>query len=354
MSAPPTTVFSALNDPIKKTYLEELIAAEFEKIAARTEATIGLVDKTILIGVNGWVQRPFQRIGITWYVPFTASTPTTDVDVESNGQKLDVLWIMYSLPLVLLLDSVMLEQFLEYLVEISRLAFSGRYSLDSKGFTEIEKKAFDKLRKQSPIIRNGKSIIRGVELYHTINRVLPLLAFAQLPLIGHRQLPHAIMKSKLDIYAKTRKAFADVKSKMKIHANILNFSIRVRLVPNLFRVYSKEQIRTLIVPTMTIIGQPSVILLSEHVAERLNIEEIEILLYLESTYESNRKKFLRGYLEQEIYEVVSKSYNKRSLEETYRIFGRERVERLREKVNAIISELLENKNIPIEQIAETV
>jgi hypothetical protein len=319
---------------------EEWIKNEFEILAKQHEDP-EIARNTRFIAVDALILRNEKNIGVISYE-----------FLEDN------IWIILSQPILRKLDNHSLSHFLkiilETLVELKKE--------NKKTIREAEiiayRKMIRELEHQGQVNKNVNQIER---MKQAIFFLSTQFLKGGLPVVNPKTL--IPVKSDNKLHDKIMRAYQNIRIKLYTSIDPSQFDkIKFRILPYYFKVVvqdlNKNESELRIKPIISFDVYDyqksysfSLFIINTFFLETIDLTDLEILLAYELVSLINSRKFSRGEMEKEIYDILSKD---REVDENFEVlkgfYDRKLIEQTRIKINEMITNDLESEETPLLRI----
>ncbi len=320
--------------------IEEWMTMEFESITIQYEELLELTDQIRFFGVNGLIQRENRKIS-----PFYFQL------IPQHGE--DFLLIAFSIPIFQSLDSLALQTGMEYFASVTK-----QILCEKKEIFEAEVQAFEDIKRLHPIYNQKREIVPYKDFAEKLEVQLRMKVRVGLQIIPTSTISEKVKTERMKHLKESRKAksaLANIHSHLKEYSQIVS-KYRITVKPYLFQTSLESRFEPIYVPIFTLnsINQVkdifSVLVLTEEVINRIDKQQLEILLAHEIIFNQLKAKFSRGVLEREILLILSDNGKKEPEylveKELSKFFKSEEVTNVQNFIRTLVEELLQ-ENYPV-------
>jgi hypothetical protein len=321
--------------------IEEWMAIEFERATLQYSALLDVIDQVKFYGINGLIQLENQKVS-----PFYFHL------IEEHEEKF--LIIVFSIPVFQSLDSVALSTGMEYFSAISKNIFC-----EDKSVSESEIQAFSDI-KNLPLIRSqGNDVIPYEDFTEKIELQLRMKVRTGIQIFPVTKIIEDISTESMQHLKELRKAKAalvTIQSSLREYSARISNRYRITVKPFLFRTALENRFEPSFISVFSLDATSqvkdgfSVLVFSCEVINRINQNELKILIAHEIIFDLLKDKFSRGIVEREIYQILSNG-NKNDpnffiIKELNKFFTEEEISNAQNAIKQTIEDLLE-ENYPI-------
>jgi hypothetical protein len=317
------------------------MALEFERVTVQYSSLLDVIEKVRFYGINGLIKRENDKIS-----PFYFHL------LDDTGERF--LIIVFSIPIFQSLDSIALQTAMEYFAALLRRLFCEKSSV-----FESESLAFNDI-KNLPIIRSkGKDLFPYEDFTEKIEMQLRMKVRLGLQIFPINKIKEDIsLESMQHIseYRKVKSALITVQSNLREYSAKITNKYRISVKPYLFETAAENRFEPTVIPVFTLNAMSqvkddfSVLVFSAEVVNRIDPDQLKILIAYEIIFDLLKDKFSRGLLEREIYQILSNGQKDDPgymiSKEMIRLFPQEVITQAQNAIKQTIETLLE-ANYPI-------
>jgi hypothetical protein len=332
---PPTQQFQL------RLTIEEWMAIEFERVTLQYSNLLDVIEQVRFYGINGLIQLENQKVS-----PFYFHL------IEENKEKF--LIIIFSIPIFKALDSSALSTGMEYFSAVLKYIYC-----EGNSVFESEILAFNDI-KNLPLLRSRDQDIVPYEDYtekievqmrmkvRTGIQIFPVIKVIEDISTESMQYLKELRKAKaalVTIQSNLREYSARIANRYRISVKpyIFRTALENRFEPSYISVFSLDA-------TSQVKDDFSVLVFTTEVVNRIDQNELKILIAHEIIFDLLKDKFSRGLLEREIYQILSNGNqndpNYFIIKELNKFFTEEEISNAQNTIKQTIEDLLE-ENYPI-------
>ncbi|MHA1992230.1 MAG: hypothetical protein ACXACX_05270 [Candidatus Hodarchaeales archaeon] len=316
---------------------EEWIKNEF-KILAKQQEDQEIAKNARFIAVDALILRKHKQVGVISY-QFS----------EKN------IWIIFCQPILRKLDSHSITHFLKIIIEsIVEL----KKQDDKEDVRGAEIRAYNKIIKDLEKLSQSKNLLNQIErMKQAIFFLSTQFLKAGLPVVNPESL--VPLKSDNELLEKISNAFQKIRIKLYSVVDPIQFEkVKFRILPFHFKIVMQNkdshesELRVKPIITLDVYDYQggytfSLFLINTFFLETIDSANLEILLAYELISMINSRKYNRGEMERDIYNILSKE---RKTDENYEVlkgfYNRDLIDESRSKINSLIEEDLASKETP--------
>ena len=358
----------------QRILLEELLAKKMEELASSSDETSFLGQQIRFTALDGFLVRNENRMGVLWYHTYdfrplleklgetsirhendemTISSVDDNFLPSKSGQDTRFVWIAVTAPLLRFLEDNDYELFANYIFETVKDALQKKRLPTIEDFRESERAAFKKMSKMPPIFRKGEPLQPSAIFHrHVLDKIL-LLHRIGLPIERPIPLSGFFVFNQYRLMQKLRQALHLAQTKLGSWADESRRIFRIRLSNNIFRT---SNYKNTIVPTASVMGKKlHVIIVSSLFAEKMSLEDLERLIFVEMVEDLTRRKYERAIsLSESLSDILSETIQRNVNDKVLSVYTREEIDATRKAASSIIKAAAENvyQELPIISISQ--
>ncbi|MHA2334345.1 MAG: hypothetical protein ACXAEU_20125 [Candidatus Hodarchaeales archaeon] len=307
----------------ERIIVEEWLGTEFD-LAARqlNENPDYYLTKVRFIGVNGLVKREDGKAAAIAYV---------------DEQHTDGTIAIFSVPIIKALNNASFIIFVK--IVLQTLVIKREKGNDTYENAEI--KAYEKHLNSLKYVNDTKKIQQIEKARQAI--MFHLFRFSRnVPIHVPEKVVSELIED-LDIKQKVLTAFNKAKTRtLDVESSQVIKDLKIRSLPFVFQfiVENTGERRISPVTTLEIHSGPSIILFSEIFAKNLPVADLEVIISYEILNLLNYKKYKRGKMEQEIYEIISTRSKDVAEKNTSFLYTKSRLTTVKEQTKKTLEEIV--------------
>ncbi|MFW9995286.1 MAG: hypothetical protein ACFFD4_24835 [Candidatus Odinarchaeota archaeon] len=315
----------------ERIIVEEWLGTEFD-LAARqlNENPDFYLTKVLFTGVNGLVKRKDGKAAAIAYV----DEPTRDNVIA-----------VFSIPLIKALNNASLIIFVRIILQTLVIKKE-----KGESYEKAEIEAYEKTYNSLKYVNDVKRIqqiekTRQAVLFH-------LFRFSRtMPVYDPKEVVSELSED-FDTKLKVLTAFNKAKTRtLDLASSQVIKDLKIRSLPLIFQFIIETGERR-VSPAHTLIMKPSsgkysstIILFSEIIAKELPVEDLEVIISYEILNLLNHKKFSRGEMEQEIYEILATKSKDVAEKNVSFLYTKTRLTAVKEQTKKIMERLLNDEAV---------
>ncbi len=332
---PPTQQFQL------RLTIEEWMAIEFERVTLQYSNLLDVIEQVRFYGINGLIQLENQKVS-PFYFHLT----------EENEEKF--LIIVFSIPVFKALDSSALSTGMEYFSAVLKYIYC-----EDNSVSESEVLAFNDIKNLPLLRQRDQDIIPYEDFTEKIEVQMRMKVRTGIQIFPVIKVIEDISKESMQYLNELRKAKAAL---VTIQSNLREFSARISnryrisVKPYIFRTALENRFEPSYISVFSLDATSqvkddfSVLVFTTEVINRIDQNELKILIAHEIIFDILKDKFSRGLIEREIYQILSngnqKDPNYMIIKELNKFFSEEEISNAQNAIKQTIEDLLE-ENYPI-------